>query len=86
LLNWALSSVYSHFQAATMDFAQLMRIDFAQAMRCGCEQPQNLTMDGTTISCQTANLCIINPVCTCRGEAAGPRLNLAQRILVTNAR
>jgi hypothetical protein len=46
-----------------------MRIDFAQAMRCGCEQPyQNLTMDGTTISCQTANLCIINLVCTCRGK------------------
>jgi hypothetical protein len=67
--------------------SQLMGTDFAQAMRCGCEQPyQNLTMDGTTISCQTANLCIINPRCTCRGEAADPRLNLCAAHPVTNAR
>jgi hypothetical protein len=84
----ALSSVYSHFQAATMDFVQLMGIDFAQAMRCGCEQPyQNLTMDGTTISCQTANLCIINPWCVPVEEKQLVHgSTFAQRILVPNAR
>lgn len=58
----ALSSLYKHFQAGTMDFVQLMNIDFAESMRCQCAHPyRNLTWDGTTISCQTRNLCIVQP-------------------------
>lgn len=84
----ALSSVYNHFQAASMDFVQLMRIDFAAAMRCGCERPyQDLTMDGTTISCQTAQLCITNPWCVPSEEKQLVRGSaFAQRILVPSAR
>lgn len=58
----ALQSMYKHFQAATMDFVQLMRINFPESMRCECDVPyRNLTWDGTTISCQTHNLCIVQP-------------------------
>jgi hypothetical protein len=83
----ALSSVYTHFQAASMDFAQLMNIDYAKAMRCECEVPyQDLTADGTTISCQAANICIINPWCVPLEEKQLTRdSTFAQRILVHSA-
>lgn len=58
----ALSSIYTHFQTATMDFVQLMDINFPEATRCKCENPcGDLTLDGTTISCQIENLCIVQP-------------------------
>lgn len=58
----AVSNLYKHFQAATMDFIHLMNIDFADSMRCRCEQPfQHLSADGITVSCQTRNLCMAAP-------------------------
>lgn len=58
----ALSMLYKHFQTATMDFVQLMRIDLSAAMRCDCEHPfTNLVADGITVSCQTRDLHIAAP-------------------------
>jgi hypothetical protein len=45
-----------------MDFVDLQGIDFRAEMQCTCARPcLDITLDGTTISCQTSNLHMVVP-------------------------
>lgn len=58
----ALASLYKHFQTASMDFIDLFGIDFGTEMQCKCDRPcLDITLDGTTVSCQSSNLHMYNP-------------------------
>jgi hypothetical protein len=67
-----------------MDFLQLMNIDFAEDTRCKCANPcGDLTLDGTTISCQIENVCIVQPWGAPHAEADLTRGSaFADRLLV----
>lgn len=84
----ALASVYTHFQAASMDFLQLAGLDYGKSLTCECEGPcQAVTADGTTISCQAANLCQYAPwMVDLEEDQLTHGSAFAQRILVRSAR
>jgi hypothetical protein len=58
----ALSSVYSHFREACIDFVELMDIDYRALLSCKCEnQHQHLVAHGISVSCPLRKLHLLGP-------------------------
>jgi hypothetical protein len=58
----ALTSVYSHFRAACIDFVDLMQLDYKSRCACHCVDPhRHLIVEGITISSPLSKLHLVGP-------------------------